>query len=131
MENTNTIKTFKTHEPSGFQKLMQVYWLIPKRSRLDTLTFDGQIISIKTQFGNEITAPVSELHVRFFKDKYDRWQIVIKHANSKLTIMEIPYTMTDEEWDEVLDILKLAPGAKESTWSKGLSFLQNILDFFK
>lgn len=131
MENTNIIKTFKTHEPTGFQKLMQLYWLVPKRKRLDTLTFDGRTITVKTKTGESLTAPISELYVRFSEDDYDRRQAQIKHNMEKISIMEIPHTMTDEEWDEVFDIFNLSADAKTDSLYKTVGFLRNILDFFK
>ena len=63
-ESVKVSKSYKTHEPTFMKKLLQVYWVNPKSWRLDEFVINDDILTIKTQAGKEITAPITELKIR-------------------------------------------------------------------
>lgn len=102
-------KSFKTRELNFWQKLAQVYWVIPKSWQLDEFTINGDILTIRTKAGKNLSAPISELRIRIQKDKYDRHEVFVYHGEEKLTFKEIGYMLSDEEWQEILAILEAVP----------------------
>jgi hypothetical protein len=102
-------KTYRTHEPTFIQKLLQVYWVNPKSWRLDEFVINDDILTFKTQAGKEITAPITELKIRVQTDKYDRKEVYVKHDKEKLHFKEIDGMLEDEEWEEIFTILDTVP----------------------
>lgn len=102
-------KSFKTRELNFWQKLAQVYWVIPKSWQLDEFTINGDILTIRTKAGKNLSAPISELRIRIQKDKYDRHEVFVYLGEEKLTFKEIGYMLSDEEWQEILAILEAVP----------------------
>ena len=110
MEQTTSVKkTYKTQEPNFWQKLMQVYWFNPKSWLLDEFSIDNEILSFKTKAGKTITAPITDLRIRVQVDNYDRHEVYVTHGKEKLHFKEIGYMLSDEEWEEIFDILSLVP----------------------
>lgn len=101
---------FVTHEPTTFQKFLQVYWLIPKSHLLEEFRYDGTNLYVSNLKGKEISAPLSECTIQHELDGYKRMEIIIKHGDEKLRIREMPFMLDDAEWGTikhfVLDICK-------------------------
>lgn len=108
-------KTYRTHEPTFIQKLLQVYWVNPKSWRLDEFVINDDILTLKTQDGKEITASITELSIRVQTDKYDRKEVYVKHDKQKLHFKEIDGMLEDEEWEEIFTILDSVPDTGMTT----------------
>ena len=116
---TKTVpKSYKTSELSFFQKLAQVYWFNPKSWLLDEFIIDGDTITIRTKAGKELKGKLRELRIRVQADKYERREVFIQKDKEKSHFKEIPWMLTDEEWDEIFEVLNSAPdsGATKLSW---------------
>lgn len=126
-----TIKTFKTHEPKLWQKFAQLYWLFPKSAKLDTFTYDGETITIKTLNRKELSAPLSELKIRFNIDNAERKSYTISHNKKKINFVAMPFMLEDEEWEEIDNILSQSPDYGEPKYAKWVRISREIVDFLK
>ena len=126
-----TIKTFKTHEPKLWQKLAQVYWIVSKSIKLDTFTYDGETITIKTLNKKELSAPLSELKIRFNIDNAERKNYTISHNKKKIRFMAMPFMLEDEEWEEIDNILSQSPDYGEPKSAKWVKIFREIAEFLK
>ena len=123
-ENVN----LKTKELSFFQKFLQSYWVSPKRLILDEFMLEDGFLTVKTKNGNTLQAPLSKISSKYFVDRNGRRNVHLKDENgNKLRFQEIPWTLTDEEWELILSIL--AP--KESTFNKIASSVTAVTEFFE
>ena len=60
MENTPKVyRKAQAKELKWWQSLLQMYWLMPKKSRLESFIIDGEMITITVQDGATISAPAS------------------------------------------------------------------------
>ena len=112
-----------THEPTFLQKLAQVYWANPKSWLLKRFQVDGDQIKIETINGNSLSASIDECVFKYQKDQYDRHEIMVKSGNQKLHFKEIPYMLSDEEWESIVDFCLNRCSAKKSTLGKITSVL--------
>ena len=110
-------KTYKTHEPTFFQKLLQVYWVNPKSWRLEEFTIDNDTLTFRTQSGKEITGKLEELKIRTQTDKYGRTEVFVKKGDEKLHFKEISWMLEDTEWEEIFEILNSVPDTGKTTLS--------------
>lgn len=97
---------FKTHEPDFFYKLLQVYWLWPKKNLLNEFRLQNGILYISTMDGNSVTGDINEFKVRVTKDKYERKSFTISHADKRIRFSEIPPMLEEDEWNEIFEILE-------------------------
>lgn len=119
---------FTTHEPTFIQKLAQVYWANPKSWLLKRFQVDGDQIRIETMNGNSLSAAINECVFKYQKDKYDRHEITVKSGNQKVHFKEIPYMLSDDEWESLLGFCMNRCSAKKSTLGKLSSVLSSVND---
>ena len=115
---------FTTHEPTFLQKLAQVYWFNPKSWLLKRFQVDGEQIHIETMNGNILSASVNECVFRYQKDNYDRHEITVKSGNQKLHFKEIPYMLSDDEWEAIVNFCLTTGDSDMSTLGKITSIFQ-------
>lgn len=126
--------SFKTHEPTFFQKLLQVYWFNPKKWLLDEFTIKDGVLTVATKNGNRLSVPVEVVEVGYATDKYERKQFTLKHDNKKLSFNEMPGMLSDEEWEELLKVLESFPKYGLSTMgkvNKALGGVVKVMEFFE
>lgn len=120
-----------THNPTFFQKLEQVYWVNPKSCLLKRFKVNGGEIYIETLNGKIFSAPVSECKVRYAKDKYDRYEFIIKSGEQKIRFREISYMLDDDEWEDIINFCQYhIDDSDVSTLGKITSVMQKIMDTF-
>lgn len=119
--------SFKTHEPTFFQKLLQVYWFNPKKWLLDEFTIKDGVLTVITKNGNSLSAPVEVVEVGYATDKYDRKEFTLKHNDKKLSFKEMPGMLADEEWEELLKVLESFPKYGLSTMGKVNKALEGVV----
>ncbi len=124
-------KVYKTKELNVLQKLMQMYWMIPKSWLLDEFVYEEGIVTIKLKNGKVLSAPLAEIQMKKQKDSYDRQEMYLSHHGNKIHFKEIPYMLTDEEWEELLNILECAGQVKQTvlgTIVKVANEIKEIID---
>lgn len=131
MENTPKIyRKAQAKELKWWQSLLQMYWLMPKKSRLESFVIDGEMITIAVQDGTTISAPITSISAKCNKDKYDRRFCTVKSGGMKLSFCEIPWRFSEKEWDDLFAILEAidANNRKGVNVDKVLGILQGIID---
>ena len=94
---------FVTHEPTIFQKILQVYWLQPKAWRLKEFIVNNGNICVSVMNGKELKAPIKDCCFYYDDaDKYNRMVITIKCGDKKIKFVEIPFMLEDEEWAQFI-----------------------------
>lgn len=131
LEDKRVIRSFKTHDPTWFQKIMVFYGFTPKGWRLDELSTDGKNLTISTRAGNRLTAPIEELSYSYQVNQYDWHEVYIAHGDKKIHFREVPYMLTEAEWEEIFSILDTIPNAHEKSVSKVLRVLESIRSVIK
>ncbi len=134
MENTTKIyRKAQAKELKLWQSLLQMYWLMPKKSRLESFVIDGEMITITVQDGTTISAPITSISAKCNKDKYDRRYCTVESGGMKLSFCEIPWRFSEEEWDELFAILEAIDtnNKKGVNVDKVLGILQGIIDVTK
>lgn len=109
---------YTTHEPTVFQKILQVYWANPKSWLLKRFQVEGVNIHIETMNGATFTAPLEKCVFRYQKDGYGRLEIWVKTESEKIHFKEIPFMLEDEEWEDIVDFCINATDSKETLLSK-------------
>lgn len=109
---------YTTHEPTTFQKVLQVYWFNPKSWLLKRFQVEGETIHIETMNGAVFTAPLEKCVFRYQRDDYERHEIWVKTESEKIHFKEIPFMLEDEEWDDIVDFCINATDSKETILSK-------------
>ena len=127
----NFSKVFKTRDLNFWKKLAQVYWFIPKSMILDELGISDGILSVKTKNGNSFAAPIDEIKYRFQKDSNERREVKLTHGTEKIRFIEIPWMLSDEEWDMLFVILSEIPDSSKSKYGKVTEALGVIRDVIK
>ena len=130
-EEKGIIRTFKTHDPTWFQKIMVVYGFTPKGWRLDEFSTDGKNLTISTRAGNRLTAPIDELSYSYQVNQYDWHEVYIAHGEERIHFREVPYMLSEEEWEEIFSILDTIPNAHEKSISKVIRVLESIRGILK
>lgn len=131
-EHQSTTFDFVTHEPKWWQKLMQMYWFVPKSVRLDRFHYDGENLYASTMNGKELSAPLSECTIEHeVDDKNKRIDIIIKRGNDKLRFREVGFMLDDTEWDIIKHFVLVTCKSKMSTRGKALSAATKVLELFK
>src|SRR5690554_415102 len=121
----NTNVSLKTVELNFLQKLLQVYWVNPKRWLLDEFILEDGILTVKTKDGKMIKSSLSNITSKYSTDNYGRHEVRLKDENNnKLNFKEIPWMLSDEDWELVLAILS----PEKSTTHKVVSVMRKILD---
>ena len=121
---------FTTHEPTFLQKLAQVYWVNPKSWLLKRFQVDGEKISIETMNGSSFSALINECAFSCLPDKYDRNEIRVKSSNQKIHFKEIPYMLSDEEWEKIVTFCKNSDKSNH-TGFKVLKAISSIVNELK
>ena len=111
--------------------MAQVYWFIPKSMILDELGISDGILSVKTKNGNSFAAPIDEIKYRFQKDSHERRGVKLTHGTEKIRFIEIPWMLSDEEWDMLFVILSEIPDSSKSKYGKVTEALGVIRDVIK
>lgn len=110
---------FVTHEPTIFQKILQVYWLLPKMRLLKEFKVTKGNICVSVLNGNEIKAPIKDCCFYYDDtDRYNRMGITIRYGDKKIKFFEIPFMLKDEEWAQIIYFCMNICEAKQSTASK-------------
>ncbi len=109
---------FVTHEPTLFQKILQMYWLLPKSIILKEFNVKDGIIYISVIKGQEFTAKLSQCTFKYEEDKSGRTLIKIVCDKQKIKFMEVPFMLKDEEWEQIITFCKYYNNAKESLGGK-------------
>jgi len=133
LENTNnTFSTkeifIKTKDVKWWEKILQLYWL-NKRVILDEFALKDGILTVKCKNGKSIHSPLKEITSTYSIDTKngDRMIITIKtQAGQSITIGEFTWFLSEEEWEQIVEILQ----PKETGLSKTLGVISKILDFF-
>lgn len=104
----------KAEQLTFIKKLAQMYWLIPKSRRLDEFVLENGVLTIKTKSGNIIQSCLSKVISKYTKDKNDNSLFYIEDENGKkLRFKEIPFTLSDEDWELIQSILPLEESKME------------------
>ena len=110
---------FVTHEPTVFQKILQLYWLQPKAWRLKEFKVSNGNIYISVMNGKELKAPIKDC--RFYyddADKYNRMGITVRYGDKKIKFFEIPFMLNDDEWAQIIDFCMNTCNSKRSKSNK-------------
>ena len=107
-----------TREPKWWQKLLQMYWFNPKSWLLDELTISDDVIVVKLKNGKEFSSQLTDLKVRFQEDKYDRKEVYITNAQETIHFKEIPFMLSDDEWERLFDELESFENVGETKLNK-------------
>lgn len=114
-------RKFVTHEPSLIQKIMQMYWFNPKSWLLKSLTIDEDQIEIVTMNEKVFSNKFSQTKFKFQSDSYDRYEFYVSDINDKarkIHFKEIPFMLSDDEWEEIKTIFASSDNYKESLLGK-------------
>ena len=122
---------FKTHEPSEYEKTLQMYWMNPKSWLLDEFKLENGVLTVSTLKGNRLLAPVGELKIRIQTDKYDRKEVYLRHEEEKLHFKEMPGMLSEEEWERLFGVLDSFPDTGRTTADKAFGVLSIILKVVK
>ena len=93
---------FKAQEPSFVVKIN------PKKNLLDEFVIKDGVLTITTRKGTTLSAPVNEVEVGYFETNVGK-AFTFKHNGEKLTIMEMPEMLSDEDWEEIREIVESLP----------------------
>ena len=122
----------KTHEPTTLQKIMQVYWFIPKKNLLDEFVIKEGVLTVTTLGGNSLSSPIDEIDVGYAIDNYERKQYTLKHNDEKLSFNEMPGMLSDDEWNEIMKTLESFPQyglSKIGKANKALGWVVKVMKF--
>jgi hypothetical protein len=119
---------FKTHEPTTWEKILQIYWVNPKRWLLDEFKLEDGVLTLSTLKGNRLVAPIEELKIRIQKDKSERREVIVKHKDEKLLFKEIPGMMSQEEWDKLFLVMASFPDTGRTAADKVAGVVGKILE---
>lgn len=131
IENGTSNKTFKTHEPSEYEKALQMYWMYPKNWLLDEFKLDNGVLTVSTLKGNRLSAPVLELKIRIQTDNYDRKEVYLKYGDEKLHFKEMPGMLSEEEWEELFNVISSFPNMGRTASDKAVGVVGKILNVVK
>jgi hypothetical protein len=113
---------FKTRDLKWWQKIAQMAFF-PKSWLLDEFSIKDSQITIRTKKGKEISAPLSELQVKRHRAGNGQDDIMVKFKDQKLRFkVGIAYMLKDEEWEEIIAILK----PKEGVFSKIINVINTV-----
>lgn len=129
MENV----TFKTHPIKWWQSLFTMYFGIVKGKRLTELSIQNDQITIETQKGKKFSAPFKDVKVRYHKDQYQRYWFTVSYAEQKVSFVLVSYIMSDEEVEQLKDLLMSVQNVDESATAKAekaLDKLKEIMEWF-
>jgi len=132
LENSNDDVYIKAPElNSWWKKLVNFYWL-KKKGMLDIFILKDGILTVTYMNGKTIQSPIKDVTSIFKidKNKYDfvdnLIQIRIKTPTGNSPWISQRYTtMTDEEWEQIVGILK----PEETKLSKATGILWKISDW--
>ena len=112
----------KTEELTFFKKLAQMYWLHPKSTRLDEFILENEVLTIKTKSGKIIQSDLSKIISKYTEDKGNYVFYIQDENGNKLKFNEVPFTLSDEDWELIKSILPL----EESKMQK----VNKVLEWF-
>jgi hypothetical protein len=93
---------FKAKEPSSVARFN------PKKSLLDEFIIKDGVLTITTRKGTSLSAPVNEVEVGYFETNVGR-AFTFKYNDKKLSFMEMPEMLSDEDWEEIREIVESFP----------------------
>ena len=131
VENDTVIKTFKTHEPSEYEKTLQMYWMNPKSWLLDEFKLENGVLTVSTLKGNQLSASVAELKIRIQTDNYNRKEVYLRYGDEKLHFKEIPGMLSEEEWEELFKVIDSFPNMGRTAADKAVGVVGKILNVVK
>ena len=109
---------FKTRDPKWWQKLLQMYWFNPKSWLLDELKIKDNVITVSVKNSHTLSCPLDQLKVRLQEDKYDRKEIYLSFGEEKIHFKEIPYMLSDNEWEDLIEKLQSLDDVGETKINK-------------
>lgn len=127
MENV----TYKTHPIKWWQSLISVYFGVMKSRRLAELSIKDDQITIETQNGKTFSAPFKDIKVRYHKDQWSRYLFTISYAKQKISFVLIYYIMSDEEVEQLKDLLTSVQNVDESATAKAEKMLDKLKDIME
>ncbi len=125
MDETTCIN-LETHEPSLLNKIMQVYWALPKSWRLNEFRVEQGMVYISTMNGKCISASISDCEFTYQSDKYERMEYQVKAGDRKLHFKELPGMLEDEEWELIKKFILGSCNAQLSKIGKLVNVLKSI-----
>lgn len=131
IENGTLSKTFKTHEPSEYEKALQMYWMNPKSWLLDEFKLENGVLTVSTLKGNQLSASVTELKIRIQTDNYNRKEVYLRYGDEKLHFKEMPGMLSEEEWEELFKVIDSFPNMGRTAADKAVGVVGKILNVVK
>ena len=119
---------FKTQDLKWWQKLLQMYWFNPKSWLLDELVMKKDIVEVKLKNGDRFSCPYTGLKVRFQEDKYGRKEIFLSNTERTIHFKEIPYMLSDDEWEELFAKLESVDDMRETSLNKVSRIIRKIIE---
>lgn len=104
-------RTFQTRENTvgeGVGSAISGTGLLPKNKQLESFTIDDTTLTVKTRDGKFFIAPKEEVSV-FINNHRGIRAVTIFHGKYKVQFAEHEGRLTDEEWDELFEILEELP----------------------
>ncbi len=120
-------KTYKTKELALWQKILQVYWVNPKSWLLDEFTITDDIVTVRVKSGKVISAPIDQIKVKVQRDSYARREVYLSHNTEKLHFKEIPWMLTEEQWDQVIEIFNVSANSNLAKTAWALSIAEILM----
>ena len=104
LENQEMVKDvyFKAQEPSSIVKIN------PNKCLLDEFAIKDGILTITTRKGTSLSAPINEVEIGYAETNVGK-AYTFKYNNKKLTIAEMPEMLSDEDWEEIREIVESLP----------------------
>lgn len=113
----------KTKKLTFFQKLLQVYWIIPNRWLLESFELNNGILTIKTKNGKKLESPLKDIESKHLIDRNENKVFYITAKNGeKINFREVLWTLEEDEWQQIFNILD----PKETGLSKVTSIVNDV-----
>lgn len=115
-------KVFQTRENTvgeGVGSAISGTGLLPKSKQLESFTIDDTTLTVKTRDGKFFIAPKEEVSV-FINVHRGIRAVTIFHDECQVQFAEHDGRLTDEEWDELFEILEEFPENEEAAKSNSI-----------
>ena len=108
-----------------------MYWMNPQNWLLDELKLENGVLTVSTLKGNRLSAPVLELKIRIQTDNYGRKEVYLKYGDEKLHFKEMPGMLSEEEWEELFNVISSFPNMGRTAADKAVGVVGKILNVVK
>lgn len=127
-------KTYTTHRLSGWDILFRFYYVLAQPScvRLETLTIEGDMITVEKRNGHTFKAPISEMFFRTEMSNFDDYYYIkMMHQNVMTRIIRVNETLSKEEWDGIVAHLRKYAHELPQHGGKVSKILIEIIEWIK